>query len=61
MTKVVPFPSSVSQSRVPPCLSTITDRAMARPWPVPLPTSLVVKKGSKMLDLMPPASRDPYR
>jgi hypothetical protein len=48
MKKVVPLPTSVSKCSVPLCLSTTTVRAMARPCPVPLPTSLVVKKGSKM-------------
>ncbi len=46
MKKVVPLPSTVSKLSSPPCLSTITDRAIANPCPVPLPTSLVVKKGS---------------
>ena len=31
---------------------TMTLRAMARPWPVPLPTGWVVKKGSKTLSRM---------
>ena len=43
---VVPLPTSLSKVKVPPCLVTTTDRAMASPCPVPLPTSLVVKKGS---------------
>ena len=34
-------------SRSPPCFSTIV-RAIDSPWPVPLPTSLVVKNGSKI-------------
>ena len=42
MKNVVPLPSSVSNVRVPLCFPTMTDRAMERPWPVPLPTSLVV-------------------
>jgi len=44
MKKVVPFPSSVVKVSVPPCSSTTTDLASANPCPVPLPTSLVVKK-----------------
>src|SRR5450755_3565534 len=49
MKNVVPLPHSVSKRSVPPCLFTMTLRAIARPCPVPLPTSLVVKKGSKIL------------
>ena len=41
--KTVPLPVSVWKSIVPPCLSTITERDIARPCPVPLPTPLVVK------------------
>ena len=47
MVNVVPLPISLSKVRAPPCRVTMMDRAMASPWPVPLPTSLVVKKGSK--------------
>ena len=43
---VVPSPGRLSISMEPPCSMT-TLRAMARPRPVPLPGSLVVKKGSK--------------
>src|SRR3990172_6179669 len=49
--KVVPLPVSVSKPREPWCLATI-DLAMARPCPVPPPTSLVVKKGSNTLSRM---------
>src|SRR5258708_6775763 len=49
MKNVVPLPDSVSKRSVPPCLLTTTLRAMASPCPVPFPTSLVVKKGSKIL------------
>ena len=45
--KVVPLPISVTKSSVPPWLL-ITLWAIDRPWPVPLPTSLVVKNGSKI-------------
>src|SRR5687767_14915024 len=48
MVNVVPAPGLLATLMVPPCLSTMTLWAMARPWPVPLPTSLVVKNGSKM-------------
>ena len=48
MWNVVPSPSSVSKVSVPPWRSTTIARAIARPWPVPRPTSLVVKKGSKI-------------
>ena len=57
--KVVPLPARVSKVIVPLCLSTTTERAMAKPCPVPLPTSFVVKNGSKtmcqMLSGMPVA------
>jgi len=46
--KVVPAPGSVSNVSAPWCLSTMTERAMARPCPVPRPTALVVKNGSKI-------------
>src|SRR5258708_39374791 len=36
---------------LPSCLSTMMDRAMASPWPVPFPISLVVKKGSNIFSL----------
>src|SRR5271166_4233583 len=49
MKKVVPWPSSVSNQIFPPCFLTITACARDRPCPVPLPTSLVVKNGSKTL------------
>jgi hypothetical protein len=39
-------PGSVSKLREPPCRTTI-ERAIASPWPVPRPTSFVVKNGSK--------------
>ena len=45
-----PSPGSLSTVIVPPCLSTTSERAMANPWPVPFPTSLVVKNGSKIFD-----------
>ena len=48
MMKVVPFPVSVSNVIVPPCFSTMTLCAMASPCPVPFPTPLVVKNGSKI-------------
>src|SRR6266404_4381669 len=48
IAKVVPLPTSVSKVMVPPCLSATTECAMAKPWPVPLPTALVVKNGSKI-------------
>src|SRR5271155_5176844 len=50
---VVPWPISVSKVSVPPCFSTTMARARARPWPEPLPTSLVVKKGSKIFPRTP--------
>ena len=46
IVNVVPTPSCELTSIVPPCLSTIAERAIARPWPVPFPTGLVVKNGS---------------
>ena len=46
MVNVVPCPSSELQSIEPPIWVTML-RTMAKPRPVPLPTSLVVKKGSK--------------
>src|SRR5581483_679816 len=45
---VVPCPILESKVRSPPCFVTMVARASARPWPVPLPTSLVVKNGSKI-------------
>jgi hypothetical protein len=45
----VPFPTSLSNQILPPCFFTITVWAKAKPCPVPLPTSLVVKNGSKIL------------
>src|ERR1022692_3761517 len=48
--KVVPLPVSDSKWIVPRCFCTMTECAMARPWPVPLPTSLVVKNGSNIFD-----------
>ena len=47
MVKVVPTPSSLSTVIVPPCSLTMP-KLMAKPRPVPCPTSLVVKKGSKI-------------
>src|SRR5262249_46766827 len=44
---VVPLPGALDTSIAPPCASTIR-RARGRPRPVPWPTGLVVKKGSKM-------------
>jgi len=49
MVKMVPLPVSVSKLSEPPCFSITTEREMARPCPVPRPTSLVVKKGRKTL------------
>src|SRR6266478_532850 len=49
MIKVVPRPSSVSKVILPLCFRTTTSYAIANPCPVPLPTSLVVKNGSKTL------------
>src|SRR6266705_1414774 len=49
MIKVVPRPSSVSKVILPLCFRTTTSCAIANPCPVPLPTSLVVKNGSKTL------------
>src|SRR5208282_2416512 len=49
MKKVVPQPNSVSNQILPLCFLTITVCASERPCPVPLPTSLVVKNGSKIL------------
>jgi len=46
--KVVFFPGSLVKFRVPPCLSTMIEWAMASPWPLPLPISFVVKNGSKI-------------
>ena len=43
-----PAPTRVSNVRSPACFSRMIVRAIARPWPVPRPTSLVVKKGSKI-------------
>src|SRR5579883_1453821 len=45
---VVPLPTALSNEILPPCLSTITDREIASPWPVPFPTPFVVKNGSKI-------------
>ncbi len=44
--KVVPSPGMVSNVSAPPWRSTIIVLARGRPWPVPRPTSLVVKNGS---------------
>ncbi len=52
MVKVVPLPTSDSKPIVPPCFLTTTARAMASPWPVPRPTALVVKNGSKTRERM---------
>src|SRR5439155_21724240 len=53
MINVVPRPTPVSKAMVPPCLSTSTECAIAKPCPVPLPTPLVVKNGSKIRPRMP--------
>ena len=45
--KVVPRPTSDSKRTVPPCFSTTMAWTRASPWPVPRPTSLVVKNMSK--------------
>ena len=47
MMKVVPCGTTGSKCTVPPCLSCTMRYTMASPCPVPLPTALVVKKGSK--------------
>ena len=47
MTKVVPCPGVLSTVIAPPC-SVMMPCTTARPKPVPSPTSLVVKNGSKM-------------
>src|SRR6185436_16148710 len=49
MINTVPFPISLSKRIVPWCLSTTTECEIAKPWPVPFPTPLVVKNGSKIL------------
>src|SRR5690606_29614657 len=46
--KVVPTPTSDSSRTVPPCCSTTIACTNVSPWPVPRPTSLVVKNGSKI-------------
>ena len=48
-TKVAPPPGVSSKDRVPPWLKTMLWHS-DRPSPVPVPTGLVVKKGSKMRD-----------
>ena len=48
---VVPTPTSLSTMMSPPLCFT-TPYTVARPRPVPLPSSLVVKKGSKMRDFV---------
>src|SRR5207248_2532340 len=50
MVNTVPCPGSDSNSIAPLCFCTITEYAIARPCPVPLPTGFVVKKGSNTLD-----------
>src|SRR5207244_1312744 len=45
---VVPAPGALSNPIVPWCRSTTRDQHSDRPWPVPLPTSFVVKNGSKI-------------
>ena len=52
MINVVPLPVSLSKVMVPPCFSTTTLWTIVNPCPVPLPTSLVVKNGSKTLVLI---------
>src|SRR6516162_1445338 len=47
MLKVVPLPNSLSTSIQPWCCLTMP-KTVARPRPVPFPSSLVVKNGSKM-------------
>ena len=39
MVKVVPLPTSLSKVREPWCLSTTIEREMAKPCPLPRPTS----------------------
>src|SRR5690606_30708242 len=53
MRNVVPCPGSDWSESEPPCFSTTTERAIASPCPVPLPTGFVVKNGSKMRSRMP--------
>src|SRR5664279_5963885 len=45
--KVVPLPGSLDTSMCPPCLR-MMPWVIDKPRPVPVPTGLVVKKGSKM-------------
>src|SRR5580658_742058 len=47
-TKVAPPASASSRKSFPPCLFRTTSRQIDKPWPVPRPTSLVVKNGSKI-------------
>src|SRR5438445_299730 len=51
MRKMVPRPTSLWTSIQPWCCWTMP-KTVARPRPVPLPTSFVVKKGSKMCSLI---------
>src|SRR5437762_1655161 len=51
MVKEVPRPGSLLQSIHPRCCLTMP-KTMDNPRPVPLPCSFVVKKGSKMEDLI---------
>ena len=50
IVNVVPWPGALSTLMRPPHSLTIA-RTVARPRPVPLPSALVVKNGSKMLRL----------
>lgn len=49
MVKVVPCPGALLSSIQPLCCRTMPSTT-ANPRPVPLPTSFVVKNGSKILD-----------
>ena len=51
MSKVAPAPGSLSTQMYPPVCFTMP-YTVESPRPVPLPTSLVVKNGSKRCDLV---------
>jgi hypothetical protein len=51
IVNVVPTFGVLVTVSAPRCLSTMTERAIASPWPVPLPISFVVKNGSKILSM----------
>ena len=54
----VPLPTSLKTSMVPPLRVTMLS-TVGRPSPVPLPGSLVVKKGSKIRALVSPSMPQP--